>query len=409
MKSEIDQLMEQAGLDALLVVGPVKRNPNLAYFTGPVHVTSGYLLKQRSQPPVLFHRRMEREEAVRSGLATRLLADFRPAPADRADPIEAEATLVGRILDEYGVTGRVALYGQVELGPAYGAYHQLQHQRNELELVGEPSSTSVLARARATKDLPEIEQIQQIGKITTTVVGNVADYLTSHVAQDGVLVNSQGETLTVGAVKRRINLWLAMNGAENPMGSIFAVGHDAGVPHSVGRDDQPVPVGTTIVFDIFPCQVGGGYFFDLTRTWCLGFAPDQVQAVYSDVRRTHDTMFAELSTGGSCREYQIRTCELFEAAGHPTVLSAPATTDGYVHGLGHGVGLAIHEAPAFSHLETNLDRLMPGTVFSFEPGLYYPERGMGIRLEDTLWANPDGGIETLADYPPDLVLKVEGV
>ncbi len=80
-----------------------------------------------------------------------------------------------------------------------------------------------------------------------------------------------------------------------------------------------------------------------------------------------------------------------------------------MHGLGHGVGLAIHEAPAFSHLETNHDRLMPGTVFSFEPGLYYPERELGIRLEDTLWANPDGSIETLADYSPDLVLKVEGV
>jgi Xaa-Pro aminopeptidase len=47
-------------------------------------------------------------------------------------------------------------------------------------------------------------------------------------------------------------------------------------------------------------------------------------------------------------------------------------------------------------------------VFTFEPGLYYPERGMGVRIEDTVWARPDGGFEVLAEYPKDLVLKIPG-
>ena len=73
------------------------------------------------------------------------------------------------------------------------------------------------------------------------------------------------------------------------------------------------------------------------------------------------------------------------------------------------MGLDVHEGPSFSHLESNTDVLQPGTVFTFEPGLYYPERGMGVRIEDTVWARPDGGFEVLAEYPKDLVLKIPGV
>ena len=106
-----------------------------------------------------------------------------------------------------------------------------------------------------------------------------------------------------------------------------------------------------------------------------------------------------------CREYQRWTCERFEAKGHPTVKSDPKTQKGYVHTLGHGLGLAVHESPFFPDLEANPDRLLPGAVFTVEPGLYYPERGLGVRIEDTLWMRPDGTVETLAEFPKDLVLK----
>lgn len=407
MKSDIDQLMQQAELDALLVCGSALHNPSMTYLAGPVHVTSGYLLKLRGEQPVLFHRSMEREEAAASGLTTRLLGDFRPEP-ELGDPIETEIALLEALFDEYGVTGRVSLYGKVEFGQNYSVFHQLQHKRSGLKLVGEPEGTSVLARARATKDSEEVDQIRQIGAATTAVVGNVADFLTSHRVKDGVLVNSSGEILTIGEVKRRVNLWLAMHSADNLEGCIFSIGHDAGVPHSTGDNDQPVAIDQTIIFDIFPSQAGGGYFYDFTRTWCLGHASEQAQSLFEDVRKVYQTVLGELQAGGVCRDYQVRTCELFEDAGHATVLNTPSTTDGYVHSLGHGVGLAIHESPSFSHRESNQDRLAPGTVFTFEPGLYYPDQGMGARLEDTYWVNPDGGIELLAEYPMDLVLKVSG-
>ncbi|MGH2620308.1 MAG: M24 family metallopeptidase [Anaerolineales bacterium] len=412
MKSELDRLMQDAGLDVLLVLGGAAHNAGMLYFTGRAKLSDGsLLLKLRGQAPLLFHHPMERDEAARTGLATRSINDYEPVKLLReagGDTVQAAANLWSLIFDQYGVRGRVALYGKVDLGPSFSALNRLTASRNSFEFVGEPSRTSVLTQARATKDPEEVERIRKMGQVTTAVVGEVAEFLKSHQAKDGRLVDRQGEVLTIGQVKRKINLWLAMRGAENPEGMIFAVGRDAGVPHSVGLDDQLVEVGKTIIFDIFPSEAGGGYFYDFTRTWCLGYAPDEVAALYADLQEVYDSVYQQLQSGVACRDFQVMTCERFEAKGHPTVLNTPATIDGYVHGLAHGVGLDVHEGPSFSHLESNTDMLQPGSVFTFEPGLYYPERGMGVRIEDTVWARPDGGFEVLAEYPKDLVLKIPG-
>jgi Xaa-Pro aminopeptidase len=410
MKTDIDQLMGEADLDSLLVTGPAGHNPYMTYFTGLVHLTQGYLLKKRGGEPVLFHGSMERDEAATTGLATKDLSDYdliKLLKEADGDHIRARMMLLRRMFEEFDVRGRIGVYGKVEVGPLYAALQQLDEALSEVEIVGEAPDRSVLIRARTTKDEDEVGHIQEVGKITTAVVEDVAGYLTSHQVKDGVLVNREGGALTVGEVKRRINLWLAMRGADNPEGSIFAIGHDAGVPHSAGKDDDLIPVGKPIVFDIYPCQSGGGYFHDFTRTWCLGFAPDEVQEVYEDVLDVYETVYNAMVANTPCRDYQIMACELFEKKGHPTVLNTPQTKEGYVHSLAHGVGLAIHEGPTFSHVESNKDRLLPGSVITHEPGLYYPEREIGVRIEDTLWVRPDGNLEVLADYPKDLVLQMK--
>jgi Xaa-Pro aminopeptidase len=409
MKSDIDRLMKDANLDSLLVIGPAGHNPYMTYFTGLVHVTRGYLLKKRDHSPVLFHGSMERDEAASTGLQIKNLDDYDPLKllkeAD-GDPIQANAMLLQHIFKEFDVRGRVGLYGKIELGPHYASLHLVGETLPDVELVGEASSRSVLTRARTTKDEDEIARIRKVGEITSTVVADVAGFLTSHQVKDGVLVDRQGEALTVGEVKRRINLWLAMRGAENPEGTIFAIGRDAGVPHSAGTDDDLIPIGKPIVFDIYPCEAGGGYFHDFTRTWCLGYAPDEVQEVYEDVLDVFETVYKALKPNTPCRDYQVMTCELFEEKGHPTVLNNPKTKEGYVHSLAHGVGLAVHEGPYFSHVESNKDQLLPGSVITHEPGLYYPDRELGVRIEDTVWVHPDGTLEILAEYPKDLVLKM---
>ena len=100
------------------------------------------------------------------------------------------------------------------------------------------------------------------------------------------------------------------------------------------------------------------------------------------------------------------TCDFFEDRGHPTIATNTKTEEGYVHSLGHGLGLAVHEEPRFSDVPSNTDVLKPGHVFTVEPGLYYPERGYGIRIEDVIWIAPDGVIHNLTDFPKELVVNL---
>ena len=410
MKSEIDSLMQAHDLDIMLITGPGKHNPAMVYFTGGGHLTRADLIKKRGEEPVLFHYSMERDEAANTGLRTKnmddydLLSLYKEANGDFA---KMQVARYQKMLADLNISaGRMAIYGLSDAGGAYTIFTALQQAMPELTIVGELGN-SVILEAMATKDPEAIERIRRMGKLTTGVVGQVADFLSSQRARDGVLIQRDGSPVTIGDVKRRINLWLAEGGAENPEDTIFAIGRDAGVPHSAGTPSDLLRLGQTIIFDIFPCEAGGGYFYDFTRTWCLGYASDEAVAVYEDVLAVYRQVMSELSSGAVFKSYQERTCELFEARGHPTVKSNPQTQEGYVHSLGHGVGLHIHEAPFSGYASPENDRLIPGVVVTIEPGLYYPERGFGVRLEDTVWVRPDGQFEVLAEYPLDLVLPVQ--
>ena len=118
---------------------------------------------------------------------------------------------------------------------------------------------------------------------------------------------------------------------------------------------------------------------------------------------------AALRAGTPFRDYQkadlpgVRRARSSDRAEH-----ARAPREGYVHSLGHGVGLAVQERPFSGYSDHNVEPLTPGAVVTVEPGLYYPEQGFGVRIEDTIWIRPDGTAEVLAEFPRDLVLKVQG-
>jgi len=410
MRSDLDALMQSAELDAILITGPAQHNPPMYYLTGGVHLTQAELIKLRNEEPILFFNPMERDEAAQTGLRTKDLTDYdlkQLLAETKGDQVEAYALRYKKMLSEFNfVSGRVAIYGKIDAGTAFAVFSRLEHLMPGLTIVGEVKN-SVLLQAMASKEESEITRMRRMGEITTHVVGEVADFLTSHRVKDQTLVKSDGTPLTIAEIKRRINLWLAENGAENPEGTIFAISRDAGVPHSVGNPGDVIRLGQTIVFDIFPCEAGGGYFYDFTRTWCLGFAPDEVQELYEDVLAVYRQIMSELEPNALCKSYQARTCELFEERGHPTIKDDITIKEGYLHSVGHGLGLNVHERPWFGRGATEEDVLAPGVVVTIEPGLYYPNRGMGCRLEDTVYVRPDGIMEILAEFPHDLVLPMK--
>jgi Xaa-Pro aminopeptidase len=208
-------------------------------------------------------------------------------------------------------------------------------------------------------------------------------------------------------MKNKISLWLAERGAIDVEGVIFAMGRDAGVPHSVGSPQELITLGKTIVFDIFPAERGGGYFYDFTRTWSLGYATPEAQAYYDQVQEIYNSVVENLDLNASFKDYHRMTCEYFESKGHKSQLNTKNPLDGYVHSLGHGLGLNVHERPG-SGLQVGEDHILkPGVVITIEPGLYYPNEGMGFRIEDSYWVRPDGTVELLAKYPYDFVLEMK--
>jgi Xaa-Pro aminopeptidase len=405
MKNNLDQLMLENDVEAILITGSALHNPEMYYFTGGGHISQAEMLKKRGQPPVIYCSMMEREEAARTGLESRIIQHSALVSKAGGDRFKVNVLKFQEILAENGLShGKVFLYGKSDIGLNFSIFSALEEYFPEIEFSGD-FAEALLPAAMETKDEKEIERIRKMGKVTTEVVKMTADYLQHCQVKDEVLLHRDGRAVTIGWMKNKINLWLAERGAENPEDTIFAIGRDGGIPHSSGTPTDIIRLGQPIVFDIYPCEAGGGYFYDFTRTWCFGYAPEKVQKLFNQVKSVYDTLVSAYKVNTVCYDYQKMTCELFKAQGHPTVLTHPDTTIGYNHSISHGLGLHVHEKPWFG-LKESEEVIKPGSVFTIEPGLYYPDEGMGVRIEDTFWARPDGKFERLVEYPYDLVLPM---
>jgi Xaa-Pro aminopeptidase len=408
MKQDLDHLMEERGLDAVTVGGATHGNPAMYYMTNGAGVSGGYVIKRRGEEPVLVCSPIERDEAAASGLAIVNMGkyDFVGILREKGDRLAAVVELYRRMFADLGVRGRVGFYGMADQGRAWVLLNALDAQLEGIEVYGDLDVTLIDA-ARATKDADEAERIREMGRRTCDVVARTVEFLQSHRVKDDVLVEAGGTPLTIGRMHEEITRFIAEQRMEDPDGFIFAIGRDAGIPHSKGTPDDVLALGKTIVFDIFPREAGGGYFADVTRTFCLGYAPPEIEKAYQDVYECQAKLLEAYEVGTETRRYQQMTCEFFERRGHPTVASDSRTEVGYVHSLGHGVGLAIHEEPRFGDVPGNTDVLQPGHVFTCEPGLYYPDRGFGVRIEDDLWIDPDGRVHNLTAFPKELVIEVQ--
>ena len=115
-----------------------------------------------------------------------------------------------------------------------------------------------------------------------------------------------------------------------------------------------------------------------------------VARIHADVFDAFTRARDAIRPGTPAASYQALVCDFFEGKGYPTTRSDPRTLSGYVHGLGHGVGLEIHEKPSFQLTPANEDLIEGGDIVTIEPGLYFPDREIGVRIEDTFVVREDG-------------------
>jgi len=405
MKSDLDRLMTEHKFDGIVVMGPAAENTALRYITNGARLSEGIAVKKAGEQPALICGLMEREEAAKSGLSTSIYADYDLTKfmKESSTPFEARLKMLAEILNRHEITGTVGFYGRGDPGQSHLMLHDLAAMMPRLEIAGE-TSTTIFDEAFMTKDDAEIALLKSVAERTNTVFGEIITFIKAHRVKDSIMVKADESPLTIRDVKRYSRGRLIEYDLEDPGGMIFAQGHDAGVPHSRGEDGDALTLGKGIIFDFSPRDMATGYYHDMTRTMCLGFAPPEVQQAYDEVSHIFHSILESISVGDAYHSYQDRACDFFEQAGHQTVRSDYGVKNGYVHGLGHGLGLEIHERPGM--YSYSKDIVQPRQVITIEPGLYYPERDFGVRIEDTILIDADGEVHSLTPYPKNLVIDV---
>lgn len=230
---------------------------------------------------------------------------------------------------------------------------------------------------RAVKTPEEIEKIRVSMRATEDVMRFVRDEIASAgVSASGFLTRKNGELLTSGFLRRTVESEFKRRSFSADR-TILAGGLQGAAPHCIG--EGPLPAGFPVVCDIFPRSDETGYWGDMTRTFCKGPAKPVVRKAFSAVKKASEEALSMLRAGVTGKAVHECAAEILEGAGFPAKRNADGIPCGFFHGLGHGVGLDIHEQPRLS--PGNPEPLKEHVVVSVEPGLYDPAWG-GIRLED---------------------------
>jgi Xaa-Pro aminopeptidase len=360
MRSRFEQVQSELtkrDLDALLVDAPV----DLRYVSGYTGSNGLALIRPEEIGPSQF------------------LTDFRYAAQSEEEVAttfersivtgELRDSLPG-LLGEDG--GRLGVDEAKLTVKAYKRLRDLLPASWELE-----SSSGLIERLRIVKEPGEIELIASACAL--------ADQALTEVLEAGL----------VGRTEREVALDLETRmrglGADAPsFSSIVAAGAHGALPHAQPRD---VAIPANVLVTIDWGAIHQGYCSDCTRTYATGEGiTAQAREIYELVLSSQLAGLAAVSAGPSGREVDAVARAIIEQAGH---------AQHFGHGLGHGVGLDIHEAPRLSH-SAGAEPLVAGNVVTVEPGVYLPGT-LGVRIED-LTVVRDGGCDVLTGLPKDLTV-----
>ncbi|MEO7795766.1 MAG: M24 family metallopeptidase, partial [Thermoanaerobaculia bacterium] len=314
---------------------------------------------------------------------------------DTPEPGAFLANVLAQALQRSGMApGRIALAGRLPFGVAHAVLSQLAGEGWSFV-----SASDALLGIRKYKTGSELAEIRRVASVTCQAMRAVAILLAGASVRGGEL-ELEGEPLRVARLKSEIAVLFAGAGVEQPRGSIVAPGGEGGVPHSSGTPGRTLRAGESLVVDLFP---RGALFADCTRTFCVGVPPDRLVAAFAAVREALFLAHAAARPGAQGWDLQVAVCEAFAARGYATTLSHPGTLEGYVHGLGHGVGFELHELPSFKRQAEGQGLLEVGDVLTLEPGLYDPSPadGFGLRLEDLVHLG-ESATENLTPLPYEL-------
>ncbi|MCW2655519.1 MAG: putative peptidase [Mycobacterium sp.] len=251
-------------------------------------------------------------------------------------------------------------------------------------LVHAPHGTEL---ARASGTVEALREVKDAGEIALLRLAcEAADAALADLVGRGGLRAGRTER----QVSRELESLMLDHGADGiSFETIVATGANSAVPHH-RPTDAVLATGNFVKID-FGALVGG-YHSDMTRTFVLGRPADWQLDIYELVASAQREGREALAPGVACKEVDAAARQVIADAGYG---------DCFSHGLGHGVGLQIHEAPAIG--ATSVGTLLAGSAVTVEPGVYLPDRG-GVRIEDTLivGSDPSKAPELLTRFPKEL-------
>jgi Xaa-Pro aminopeptidase len=354
------QLLEERELDAIWITSPENRR-YLSGFTG----SAGSLVVSANAAYLLSDFRYETQAA-------------REAPGWEFGLIKQHETPEQRLVAQLCNTLGIRTLG-FETDVSFGRYHALAEALDDLapDVTLEPTE-GVVAALRAIKDDGETAALERAVRITDRAFAAVRPLMRPDMRERDVAWELEKAMREGGADGIAFSI-------------IVASGLNAGLPHARAGDDL-LGVGRPIIIDMG--ALVGGYHGDMTRTVVLGHADEQFMHIYNIVLDAQQYAVKHVRAGMKGYEADALARDRIKAAGYDE--------DAFGHGLGHGVGLAIHEEPRL-RLKWE-ERLPEGAVFSIEPGIYLPDWG-GVRIEDLVVLEANGA-RTLTQSTKDPVIPL---
>jgi Xaa-Pro aminopeptidase len=347
-------LLDRHQVDALLIIKAERLEaPNLRYLTGFTGSTGAALITPREAVLLVDFRYVEQAHTEAPGWEVVQV----PRQASEALAESVRAREVRRLgFEPDGLTVR-----------QHGELARLLHPTEFVAVEG-------VDRLRWVKEPDELDRIRRAVQVADAAFDHILGYLRPGVRERDVATE--------------LEFYMRRQGAEREaFSSIVASGARSSLPH--GRaSDKPLASGELVTLDFG--AVVDGYHSDCTRTVVLGPATSRQREIYDLVLRAQTAALQGLRPGLAGRDADALARRVIADAGHG---------EHFGHGLGHGVGLAIHEGPTLSPREEAV--LEAGMVVTVEPGVYLPGWG-GVRIEDLVVLTSDG-CEVLTRAPKQLM------
>ena len=387
MRKDIDRILAEKGADSMLLYSESFKNANMYYLTGFLAPDPFIFLKQVDQEPLIVVSQMElaraRKESniqdVRSSFEYDYMRIVKSAPDPKIGGLKFVAAVAKK---ELGTDKPIYVPPNLSITLA----DVLRHEGLKIKPMFD-----VVEKARETKERDETEAIRSVQKTVEEATAKAIELITNtDVEVDGTLAYQEGgkkKPLTASKVRSVFDHVFVDSGCVAEEETIVACGPKSADPHYSGDSEDTLKANQPIVLDVFPKSVRNRYVSDMTRTIVKGRASKTVKKMFETVLQTRNAALDAIKAGVPGRAMQNLCYDMLEKAGYQTIRGGKQINKGYLHGLGHGIGLEVHEGPGMSEL--NEYPLEEHNIVTVEPGLYDPKIG-GMRIEDIVEVTKSG-------------------